>query len=343
MNERTFRLNIPHTVSYIRRRCRKVEREYLFDPFTVAIRCIDAKDAPVAFRIASADDAPILVREYDGKYWWPLVRPPDGTVDADLFRSLVEREDSGAIKAIDPLVWRSALLRSVPRRDFLSRTDIRKIEKTDFEARKLGAQRGASRLMIFDDIVHAEAGEPMWFVVRGQRDFELHVGSSQFDRPSGLGCEIQGLAVGPRLSAAKEGLAFDLVEAAEELDLLAKKSIMIVSRSRLEKVTANNPRSIAPFLCSEILAEDLRSSVKRMSNFSRALFARRLPILYAAAFKPAADRAAGLSILEELATTDDEDIASWYGDRIMAIAKDIVRRSRYRLTDEDDDAIGSLA
>ena len=46
---------------------------------------------------------------------------------------------------------------------------------------------------------------------------------------------------------------------------------------------------------------------------------------------------------EELATTGDVDVARWYGIDTISVAEDIVRRSSYRLTDEDDDAIASLA
>src|SRR5580698_9647707 len=95
MEKTSVDVKIPYSVEFRRHRHRKIEGGIYWDDGEIEIRTVTVEEAPVAYRIAPGDEGFGLefdIRSYDGKLWWPLLRPPTFLSSKDYIGSATDSD-----------------------------------------------------------------------------------------------------------------------------------------------------------------------------------------------------------------------------------------------------------
>lgn len=344
MNQHLVNSRFTYRVDYVPRKSRKSRWLFLTDEITVAIREVDAVEAPVAYRInslAQSSGTELQVRSFDGSLWWPLADGRGPFRSSDLL-TLAKRYWDAASAVLDPM-RRTYNVPGPSANEFFGSLPIRKDKfVSTWNDQSKSAERDASRVIFCDGHVLVDAGDPVWYAVHHSptRTFDLFIGHSNLDRPNTDGYSTPGPDRGSRMTCARLGRAFGL----DEFDVCVRslggegnirRHGEIVSMS--ERVSAS-----AADVCVRALAQYLWEIAWRYPDLRKAMPS----VANASHPKPPPEILPYRQMLQELVGFEDPKLTRGLSPLISdahRILERIGMAERPPLTDEEETAIALLA
>lgn len=322
-------LSLTYAVEHIPYRHRISGEEAVRSEGHVVIEEIIASSAPISHRILDEQDrVQAEVRYYKGGYWW-LLNDVDKPMTVERFASLARDLDWAVLDALDVPGYRAR--RSEEELNASRSRILRSERKTQWDR----AQRGAEKVLFCDSRVLVEAGPPNFFGTREEGSISFLVGPSSLDRVRGSD-PLFGPDLNERRLSARQGLAFDIAEFAQEASLLGRPTDDVDMLYRVEDILQMSVPQMAPERCARELATYLWQARVRP-------IASHLPSPASAVTESCpADRATHRAVLEEFAALDDNAPKPLL--EMREDAREILRRIGLAptLSEEDDAALAAL-
>ena len=341
MNEVLANVELPYQVRYLPPRARTREnRVRLSAKRQISIAACSVTQAPVAFRIRQVNGtgsggAPYEIRTFEKKMWWPVLDVNYGLVNADEFLNGLAIGAYDAIKILDPArLWYSGCHRTFE--DHFGERVGDRILENGLEKSFVELQRGASVVMICDDVVHFAGGTPAFFAHCTYPSSSLHAGNLSRERcPRLFGSNLQR-----KNDALREGYVFDIDHLPREIELMGSRGVKLDLVHHIECTGEVALGNEALHLCAD-------EAVRRLIGSSTEISAAYRDII--------SSKRSGLipmgecrHILSEATQRVWRDRFGWrHVELALECASHIVARvalnAELNLAPEDDEALASLA
>lgn len=227
MRQHVVNYRFSYRAEYVPVRKRRLRYAFLNGIESVAVRDVDASEAPVAYRISqhSRRNGSFAVLTHGDTLWWPLFGG-DGRVSASEFLSHAKQDWDKACAILDPLGRTYQFFGDTHEQTFEGQP--LRFYDSNFDKQLLSAQHDASRLLIIGEEMYVAGGDPVWYAVAnegGRRGFDLELGHSDLDRRDRDEFWMPGPDRGARMTSARLGRAFGLDEVAHGINWLAADAV----------------------------------------------------------------------------------------------------------------------
>lgn len=229
------------------------------------IREVGPAEAPVAYRIFDQGSGFAGYRPEDGYcirsfgdcLWWPLVYR-GSFMPASKFEQLAASGNTSVLRAFAPSIRAGGHMQSDSAAEYFKRVETRQTSSS-LDASLLAAQSGSHRTAFVGDIVHVEAGAPLYFVTGPETRLQVCAGSSSPDRKDEDGnFYTPSVSLFDRRRSASLGLSFGIGEIDDFMNMPAIRGAEeIRRRARIESFGAHH--ELAAPLCARFLAEGIWS------------------------------------------------------------------------------------
>jgi hypothetical protein len=248
-------MSLHYEQQVILKRHRKFATVVLTEDVPVSIREVEPSDAPVAHGFVSKGAAfyndgiePGLyqVRTFENRFWWPL-SGYHSVLTVSRFKEYAARGLFNSFMTSRYLLCR---LDPRPRDAFFAAVPVREVGKSNQLERLARTQDMATRLMICDDHVYVDAGEPIWYVFHKARhttDLAISTGPAAQDL---CGPWLPGPDDATRGNCCRDGRAFGLDEIAAETKAIIAAGIDVEVRSEMKLVAVRQRRDAGAVLCA---------------------------------------------------------------------------------------------
>jgi hypothetical protein len=263
MNERLVPVRLPYKVDFVRKRHRNPDFANFWEDAVVPVREVDPADAPVLYRVFDHDPLFAGYRPEDGycirsigdSLWWPLAYR-NALMTVSKFEELAASGNTSVLRAFAPSIRAGGHMQSDSAAVYFKRVETRKTASS-LDASLLAAQSGSYRTAFVGDIIHVEAGVPLYFATGPETRLQVLAGSSSPDRKDDDGnCNTPSVSLFDRRRAARQGLAFGIGEIDEFMSTPTPSgAVEIRRRSRIEPVGPRRHHERATPLCARFLAE----------------------------------------------------------------------------------------
>lgn len=323
-----LQLSLTYAVEHIPYRHQLLRQEAVRSEGHVEIQEIAASSAPVSHRILDGQDrVQAEVRFYNDRYWW-LLNDVGKPMTVERFTALARDLDWAVLDALDVPGY---CARRTEEELIASQA---RVLRSEHIAQWDRAQRGAEKVLFCDSNVLVEAGPPNYFGSREGASISFAVGPSSLDRVRGSD-PLFGPDLNERKLSARQGLAFDIAEFAQEAPLLGRRTADIDMPHRVDDVLQMS----VPQTAHERCARELATYLWRAREWPIADY---LPSLASAVSDTCPDdRAIQRAILEEFAALDENAPNPF--PEMCEDAGEILRRIDLApLSEEEDAALAAL-
>jgi hypothetical protein len=352
MNERLVPVRLPYKVDFVRKRHRNPDFANFWDDAVVLIREVDPADAPVVYRVFDHDPLFAGYRPEDGycirsigdSLWWPLAYR-NALMTVSKFEELAASGNTSVLRAFAPSIRAGGHMQSDSAAVYFKRVETRKTSSS-LDASLLAAQSGSHRTAFVGDIVHVEAGAPLYFATGPETRLQVLSGSSSPDRKDDDGnCNTPSVSLFDRRRSAMRGFAFGIGEIDEFMSTPAAwGAVEVRRRSRIEAVGPRRRHDRAAPLCARFLAEAMWT-LASMEGYDWTTALRYNVSAVAGAARSGATYE-GLphgQVLEQLAATDEPALKARFAREICAARNILERLALADVADEDDAALSELS
>lgn len=279
MTEILAEVNMPYDVAYIPRRGRTQRRTRLWTKRDVSIATPSPTEAFRAFRVTSAKpshgtEIPYDIRSFDKGFWWPVLDRARNLMNRNEFLTGLASGKYESLQILNPaLLWFSGY-QPTYEQYFGDRVGDR-IEENSSEKSYAEIQRGATRIMLCDDLVYFAGGAPVFFGCwsghSSEQSMSLRVGN--------LARGPQPLLLGPNRQmkgdARWEGHVFDLSHLDREITLLESRGLKIDLAHKIENVCDIPLEDAALHVCADAAVSRLFTTSTTIGAAYRHLIADR--------------------------------------------------------------------
>jgi hypothetical protein len=349
MTDKRVDANIAYMVDYRIPRARTDRSHRVWEDISLSLRAPTEVEAPIAYRITQSDsnnDTRYEIRLYDGLLWWPVLDIHDAPRAADKFVNGLAKGDYSSLGIFYPKLvpyWSS----SKPTfKESFRHVEEYKVSRTSREEHFTFAQRGASETMICDAALYVLAGEPMFFGTRfppESREISLKVGASSWREFPETGSHIPGPRADERRRALFDANVFNARNLDEATALLEQQGFSIRLANRIEILQDLNATESALDLCADAALSRLLEQKPIAAAFLDRVPGWSHPGTVSSLVSPETCRAVLRDIVERYPPDGQHDVLKDAIRCAQNVLKRLDSESALSLTDEDQDALSSLA
>lgn len=342
--------NIPfHQVFMLAPPKRKLWCDWFVEPVDLKVETVDPKDAPVAYEVRfGPEDSPrqfgYPIRKYLNDFWWPVGGDYNYILHPETFATMLKDGHPETLVLLEP-----SFADCISRRPLDTfPEDFRRVDHdwNNLENQRAIAQRGASMTIFCGDGTFVRGGEPVFYALPSTNDdknIALVVGISDMQRePDGTSRSEPGPGRPDRMSAARQGFAFDIGEIDEAVRDLESRGYTVSRNCAIDVLIERHRSDKAALICARALAQSLAAIPE--TDHRRDRLCAEIPVIAHAASEDQVVEQ-WIDVLHRLCSSNDPVVAFGFPAERRA-AKNILGRLGIApgsgLSPDDDDALGRL-
>jgi hypothetical protein len=288
MSDLNLRIRYPYQVHFVRKRHRIGELATVWAGGILVVNCVDAADAPAACRIRHTHPGHTMefeVRHHGGSFWWP-VADENGLVAASDFEHGLA-QGSSHLGLLHADIGLRGSRQFADEDEFWKSVEVRQIKNTGQEKSYARAQRGASRLLFCDGVVHIRGGEPVLCATLNEEETTAQIDAVDSEPATEIGwfCpQPLGRSPSALRRCATQGLLFGIDELGLAASVLSSNDAAIVEAASVEILMPEVLRANIFDICVRAAAQSLSALLSHRAmpwTFPGTADLRsRLPILF---------------------------------------------------------------